>query len=103
MGAPAAPSIPNSLAARYLGCLRSNLFNVSRCLTLFGFRLSLLPRLPRSVFLLVLSRRDRAVPRALRALRRYMREARVSAKLVRFYAAPERWPSGLRRTLGKRV
>src|SRR5882762_4480023 len=35
--------------------------------------------------------------------RRHVRDAKVSAKLVRLFAAPERWPSGLRRTLGKRV
>ena len=32
-----------------------------------------------------------------------VREGRVSAKLVRLRKTQERWPSGLRRTLGKRV
>ena len=41
-------------------------------------------------------------PQWLSAARRYARNS-LSAKLVELFSARERWPSGLRRTLGKRV
>src|SRR6266436_558105 len=41
-------------------------------------------------------------PQWLSAARRYARNS-LSAKLVELFPARERWPSGLRRTLGKRV
>ena len=42
---------------------------------------------------------DEVLPRS----RGNVRGGRVSAKLVRLRKTQERWPSGLRRTLGKRV
>src|SRR5882762_11015069 len=71
----AAPSIPNSHAPRHLGRHCSNLPSASR---------------------LALRRPAMRVHGDVRAIG-------VSAKLVELFPSRERWPSGLRRTLGKRV